>query len=64
MYITIYLQVLIVAGGRESGNKYTPLSSTEKLTTGATAWTSIRHLPRTLAFVASVSIGNKIFLAG
>merc|ERR1719186_1341026 len=59
--------VLIVTGG-STGNDdfdYThPLSSTEKLTTGATAWTTINPLPRTLAGVATVSMDNSIFLLG
>ena len=62
MYISISIQVLIVAGGWDDG--YTPLSSTEKMTTGATAWTTIKPLPRTLYGMASVSLDNMIILTG
>merc|ERR1719186_698023 len=54
--------VLIVAGGQY--NSYTLLSSTEKMTTGATAWTTINPLPRTLYWVATVSMDNSIILSG
>jgi N-acetylneuraminic acid mutarotase len=31
---------------------------------GATAWTNVKPLPRTLYGVATVSMGNKIFVTG
>ena len=40
------------------------LSSTEKMIIGATAWTTIKPLPRTLFGVATVSMDNKVFLTG
>ena len=59
------LQVLIVAGGLGGQDgSYTPISSTEKMTTGATAWTTINPLPRTLWGVATVSMDNSIILTG
>ena len=62
-YIAISIQVLIVAGGM--GDKVSDLlSSTEKLTTGATAWTTVKPLPRKLYSVASVSMDNKVFITG
>merc|ERR1719427_2482067 len=54
--------VLIVAGGADASS--TPLSSTEKMTTGATAWTTINPLPRTLYGMATVSMDNSIILLG
>ena len=54
-------QVLIVAGGRRGDEK---LSTTEKLTIGDSYWTTVKGLPRTLAFMGSVSMDNKVFLIG
>ena len=62
MMMTLSVQVLIVAGGVD--DSYTHLSSTEKMTTGATAWTTINPLPRTLYGVATVSLDNSIILTG
>ena len=62
MCIAISLQVLIVAGGYDDSKN--PLSSTEKMTTGATAWTTVKSLPRALAGVATVSLDNSIILTG
>jgi len=53
--------VLIIAGGKGA---YYPLSSTEKLTAGATAWTIINPLPRTLSAMATVQLDNTIMLTG
>jgi len=55
--------VFIVAGG-EDVDTYTPLSSTEKMATGATAWTTINPLPRTLFGVATVSLDHSVILTG
>ena len=61
MCISLSLQVLIVAGGLCDSNL---LSSTEKLNTGATAWTTIKPLPRKLWGVATVSLDKSIVLLG
>ena len=55
------LQVLIVAGGH---NGWTYISSTEKLTIGGTAWTTVKPLPYSLAGQASVSMDNRVFIIG
>ena len=63
----ISFQVLIVAGGANRvsvGHSFTYLSSTEKMATGATGWTTIKPLPRKLFLAASVNMDNKIFLTG
>merc|ERR1719186_135094 len=53
--------VLIIAGGQGA---YYPLSSTEKITPGATAWTMFNPLPRTLCAMATVQLDNTIMLTG
>merc|ERR1719186_1772130 len=55
-------KVLLVAGGIAMNQEL--LSSTEKMNIGATAWTTIKPLPRTLFGVATVSMDNKVFLTG
>jgi len=52
---------LIVAGGWRGSDK---LSTTEKLTIGNSYWTTVKGLPRTLGFMGSVSMDNKVFLIG
>merc|ERR1719427_303298 len=56
--------VLIIAGGQDDSYGGPAISSTEKMTTGATAWTTINPLPRTLYNVATVSMDNSIILLG
>jgi len=60
-------QVLIAAGG-ELDNAYRsnepPLSSSEKLVTGSTAWIATKPLPRILTEMASVSMNNKVYILG
>ena len=60
---TISFQVLIVAGGMVD-DVFTPLSSSEKMTTGARAWTTIKPLPRTLWGRTTVNLDNQIVLTG
>jgi len=60
-YLSSGSMVLIVAGGRRGDEK---LSTTEKLTIGDSYWTTVKGLPRTLAFMGSVSMDNKVFLIG
>merc|ERR1719186_1764815 len=54
--------VLLVAGGED--DKYYRLSSTEKMTIGATAWTTTNPLPRTLYSMATVSMEKSIIVLG
>jgi len=58
-------KVLLVAGG-DSGNtiKSHYHTSTEKLVIGATSWTKVSPLPTRLAWVASVSLDNTVFITG
>jgi len=59
--------VLLVAGGEEDNSYHSsvpPLSSSEKLVTGSTAWTYTKPLPRGLQSVASTSMSNQVFLLG
>jgi len=57
--------VLLVAGGDEDNiAKLPPLSSSEMLVTGSTAWTATKPLPRGLESVASVAMSNKVYLLG
>jgi len=60
-YYSSGTKVIIVVGGLHYD---THLSSTEKMTTGATAWTTINPLPRTLYGVSTVSLDNSIILTG
>jgi len=64
-YTTSNSTVLIVAGG-DSGNSIKDHlhSSTEKLVVGASSWTRAGSLPRTLSWVASVSMDNTVFITG
>eukprot|EP00092_Neocalanus_flemingeri_P014269 GFUD01015389.1.p1 GENE.GFUD01015389.1~~GFUD01015389.1.p1 ORF type:complete len:233 (-),score=66.78 GFUD01015389.1:58-693(-) len=54
--------VLVVAGGVD--DDYNPLSSTEQLTMGGTAWTTAKSLPRALMSMATVSMNNQIYILG
>ena len=57
MEIIIFIQVLIIAGGEF-------LSSTERMAIGAAAWTTVNALPRTLYGMASLTVGNLVYLTG
>ena len=61
MEIIIFIQVLIVAGGRRN---FENLSSTERMAIGAAAWTTVNALPRALRDMASVTVGNLVYLTG
>jgi len=54
--------VLFVAGGYDAS--YNHIKSTEKMTAGATAWTTTNPLPRRLSMVATVSMDNSILIGG
>ena len=56
------LQVYVVAGGRD--NNWNELSSTEVLYDGGLSWVTGQALPRTLAYPASVSLGDSVLLLG
>lgn len=61
MEIIIFIQVLIVAGGEVYGEA---LSSTERMAIGAAAWTTVNALPRALYGMASLTVGNLVYLTG
>jgi len=55
--------VLLVAGGKGS-DYYKPHSSTEILSPGSTVWSVTKPLPRGLGDVASVTLGNQVYIIG
>ena len=61
MFLKIFIQVLIVAGGRRN---FENLSSTERMAIGAAAWTTVNSLPRALYGMASLKVGNLVYLTG
>ena len=60
MFLKLFIQVLIVAGGRQGE----VLSSTERMAIGAAAWTTVNALPRALHGMASLTVGNLVYLTG
>ena len=62
MCIIVFIQVLIVAGGLSMNREV--LSSTERMTIGAAAWTTVNALPRALYDMASLRVGNLVYLTG
>jgi hypothetical protein len=62
MLIIILIQVLIVAGGMSVNEEV--LSSTERMAIGAAAWTIGNALPRALRKMASLTVGNLVYLTG
>jgi len=58
-------QVFLVAGGgrREQG-WYIRLTSTEVLTRTSSAWESVNNLPRKIAGVRGVTLGNTLYMTG
>ena len=61
MFIMSFFQVLIVAGGDLNLGV---LSSTERMAIGAAAWTIVNALPRALYGMASLTVGNLVYLTG
>ena len=61
MFISIFIQVLIVAGGHLYGKA---ISSTERMAIGAAAWTTVNALPRALYKMVLVTVGNLVYLTG
>ena len=57
--LSIYLQVLLLAGGNAEG-------STEKFITGENSWSVVGSLPRRLYWIsgATLSMNNKIYIFG
>ena len=55
------IQVLIVGGGRTDREA---LSSTERMAIRAAAWTTVNALPRALYDMASLTVGNLVYLTG
>ena len=54
--------MIVVAGGYDSSDY---LSSTEKMAIGDLAWDITYHsLPRAIQSVSSLSMGNKVYIAG
>eukprot|EP00090_Calanus_glacialis_P028069 TRINITY_DN4486_c0_g1_i5.p1 TRINITY_DN4486_c0_g1~~TRINITY_DN4486_c0_g1_i5.p1 ORF type:complete len:135 (-),score=20.09 TRINITY_DN4486_c0_g1_i5:90-458(-) len=60
-YLSDGTMVLIVAGGRVNGKA---ISSTERMAIGAAAWTTVNALPRALYDMASLTVGNLVYLTG
>jgi len=61
-YLSDGTMVLIVAGGLSMNREV--LSSTERMTIGSAAWTTVNALPRTLYDMASLTVGNLVYLTG
>ena len=57
-----FFQVLIVAGGEVKGEVLS--STTERMAIGAAAWTTVNALPRALCGMASLTVGNLVYLTG
>ena len=55
-------QELVVAGGMDGSNNY--LSSVLTLLPGATAWTPLASLPRTLGHTHASIVGGKMRVTG